>query len=67
MEVLGFRVIQGLHKDYIEGEWKRQGKLLLRGYTGFGEVHGTYNLLSNCSYKPNISRVTVVMEFMFRL
>ena len=27
------------------------------------EVRCTYNLLSNCSYKPIISRVTVVMEF----
>ena len=25
------------------------------------EVHCTYNLLSNCSYNPTVSRVTVVM------
>ena len=25
------------------------------------EVHGTYNLLSNCSYNPIIYRVTVIM------
>ena len=39
---------------------------------GFGakpylEVHCTYNLLSNCSYNPIISRVTVVMGLIFRL
>ena len=31
------------------------------------EVHGTYNLLSNCSYNPTISRVTVVMGLIFGL
>ena len=31
------------------------------------EVHGTYNLLSNCSYNPIISRVTVVMGLIFGL
>ena len=39
---------------------------------GFGsrvylEVHGTYNLLSNCSYNPFISRVTVVMGLILGL
>ena len=29
-------------------------------YVGLLQVHGTYNLLSNCSYNPIISRVTVV-------
>ena len=24
------------------------------------EVHGTYNLLSNCSYNPNINSITTV-------
>ena len=31
------------------------------------EVHCTYNLLSNCSYKTIISRVTVVMGLLIRL
>ena len=31
------------------------------------EVHGTYNLLSNCSYNPIISSVTVIMGHIFRL
>ena len=31
------------------------------------EVHGTYNLLSSCSYSPIISRVTVVMGLIFGL
>ena len=31
------------------------------------EVHCTSNLLSNCSYKPIISRVAVVMELIYRL
>ena len=30
-------------------------------------VHGTYKLLSNCSYNPIISRVTVVMGLILRL
>ena len=29
-------------------------------YMGLLEVHGTYNLLSNCSYKPNRSRILTV-------
>ena len=33
----------------------------------FLEVHCTYNLLSNYSYNPIISRVTVVMGLIFRL
>ena len=33
----------------------------------FLEVHCIYNLLSNCSYTPIISRVTVVMGLIFRL
>ena len=32
-------------------------------YMGLLEVHGTCNLLSNCSYNPIISRVTVVMGY----
>ena len=32
-------------------------------YEPYLEVHYTYNLLSNCSYNPIISRVTVVMGF----
>ena len=32
-------------------------------YNLYLEVRFTYNLLSNCSYKPIISRVTVVMGF----
>ena len=36
-------------------------------YMGLLEVHGTYNLLRNCSYNPNISRVAVIMELIFRL
>ena len=35
----------------------------LRAYL---EVHCTYNLLSNCSYNPIISRVTIVMGLIFR-
>ena len=31
------------------------------------EVHCTYHLLSNCSYNPIISWVTVVMGLTFRL
>ena len=31
------------------------------------EIHGTYKLLSDCSYNPFISRVTVVMELIFGL
>ena len=31
----------------------------------YSEVHCTYNLLSNCSYSPAISRVTVVVEVIF--
>ena len=31
------------------------------------EVHCTYNLLSNCSYNPIISRLAIVMGLMFRL
>ena len=31
------------------------------------EVHCKYNLLSNCSYNPTISRVTVVKGLLFRL
>ena len=34
---------------------------------GYLEVHGTYNLPSNCSYNPIISRVTVVMVLIFGL
>ena len=34
---------------------------------GYLEVHCTYNLLSNCSYSPIISRVTVVIGLVFRL
>ena len=34
---------------------------------GYLEVHCTYNLLSNCSYNPIISRVTVVMGLIIRL
>ena len=31
------------------------------------EVHCTYNLLSNCSYNPIISRVTRIVGLIFRL
>ena len=31
------------------------------------EVHRKYNLLSNCSYNPIISRVTIIMGLIFRL
>ena len=40
---------------------------LLLDSSSYLEVHYTYNLLSNCSYNPSISRVTVVMELVFRL
>ena len=30
-------------------------------------VHCTYNLLSNSSYEPSISRLTVVMGLIFRI
>ena len=36
------------------------------GFSVYLEVHRTYNLLSNCSYNPIISRVAVVMELIFR-
>ena len=32
-------------------------------FSEYLEVHCTYNLLSNCSYNPSISRATVVMGF----
>ena len=34
----------------------------LKGLNSLLDVHCTYNLLSKCSNKPSISRVTVVME-----
>ena len=37
------------------------------GFRDYLEVQGTYNLLSNCSYNPIISRVTVVMGLVFGL
>ena len=47
--------------------WGSQG-LGSSGLDGaYLEVHCTYNLVSNCSYNPNISRVTVVMGLIFRL
>ena len=33
----------------------------------YSEVHCTYNLLSNCSYNPIISWVTVVMGLITKL
>ena len=36
-------------------------------YMGLLEVHGTYNLLSNCSFNPGISSITIVMEPICRL
>ena len=38
-----------------------------RSITVYLEVHCTYNLLSSCSYNPVISRVTIIMELIFRL
>ena len=42
-------------------------KRVVLDYMGLLEVHGTYNLISNCSYNPNISRVTVLMELILGL
>ena len=45
--------------------WRTWATTWLKGL--YLEVHGTYNLLSNCSYNPIISRVTVVMGLIFGL
>ena len=42
-------------------EVEKQKQKLQAGWVTYLEVHGTYNLLSNCSYNPIIFRVTVVM------
>ena len=46
---------------------KKDSKDGCTNYYGYLEVHCTYNLLSKCNYNPTISRVTVVMELIFRL
>ena len=46
-------------------EWP--GRSLLQSARLYLEVHGTYNLLSNCSYNTILSRVTVVMGLVFGL
>ena len=54
------RLLEGL----LTGDARRLAYSLDDDYL---EVHGTYNLLSNCSYNPIISRVTVVMGLIFGL
>ena len=46
---------------------KYRGPLFFGNAHNYLEVHGTYNLLNNCSYNPIISRVTVVMGLIFGL
>ena len=41
--------------------------LIPRTRNTYLKVHGTYNLLSNCSYNPLIFRATVVIGLIFRL
>ena len=44
------------------GRWGRH-----ESFADYLEVHGTYNLLNNCSYNPTISRVIIVMGLIFWL
>ena len=59
-------IIWGLYRDNGKENGNYYG-ILYKGYMGLLEVRSTYNLLSNCSYNPIISRVTVVMGFIIGL
>ena len=51
----------------FKGTVSKEGALRLLGYMYLEVVRCTYNLLSNCSYNPIISRVTVVIGFILSL